>query len=168
MASSDTDIKPGPVEKDVEQENLAEITESEDPELAAELGDVDLDVDVAENGAVIEVPVSYNDLESESEQTTDFIVEEEEPQKVDESDDEDADDPDFDPDFDDDDFDIDNENDEKPVKKKMKVEHNIEVEKCSICGATVADLAIHIVNIHSGNRIRNETPVIVRPKSPVG
>ena len=40
------------------------------------------------------------------------------------------------------------------------------MEKCSICGATVADLAIHIVNIHSGNRpsVKKENTVIVREK----
>ena len=167
------DIKPveeEDVDLDQDSENFTVISASEDADLAAEL------TDAAEGGTVIEVPVSYSELQSD--QPPDFVdvVEEaeedfaEKENVLDDSDD--ADDPDFDPD-DDDDEDFDPETDGKPVKKKMRIEHNIDVEKCSICGTIVADLAIHIVNIHSGNKIVKESPVIVRDKrdretSPLG
>jgi len=56
-----------------------------------------------------------------------------------EEDEEDGDDPD--------DSDYDPEEDLEPAKKR-KME-SIEVSTCSICGKTVADLAIHIVNMHT-------------------
>jgi hypothetical protein len=53
----------------------------------------------------------------------------------DEDDGDDPDDSDYEPDV-----------EEKPKKRKIET---IEVETCSICSKTVADLAIHIVNMHS-------------------
>ena len=156
------------VEDDIDQQdqdNFTVIEASEDPDLVAELSEV------TEGSTVIEVPVAYTELQTA--ETEPFVVDQREEEAEDDSDDdEDADDPDFDPDDDDEDFDPESEG--KPAKKMKMEQHSIEVEKCSICGATVADLAIHIVNIHSGTNktsLKNESPVTVREKregSPVG
>ena len=90
-------------------------------------------VDV-EGGTVIEVPVSYTDLQGSEGQA--FVLQEAE----DDTDEEVDSDPDFDPN------DLDFEEEKKPKKKGKP---SIDVEKCSICGATVSDLAMHIVNAHS-------------------
>lgn len=47
--------------------------------------------------------------------------------------------------------------DDRPAAKKSKIQ-TIEVEKCSICSKTVADLAIHIVNMHSKAPAPVKTP----------
>ena len=157
----------GAVEEDLDldqQDNFTVIEASQDPDLVAELSEV------TEGSTVIEVPVAYTELQTA--ETEPFVVDQREEEAEDDSDDdEDADDPDFDPDDDDEDFDP--ESEEKPAKKMKMEQHSIEVEKCSICGATVADLAIHIVNIHSGTKtsLKHESPVSVRDKregSPVG
>ena len=160
----------GGVEADIDRQdpdNFTVIEASEDPDLVAELSEVT----EGSTATVIEVPVAYTELQTA--ETEPFVVDQREEEAEDDSDDdEDADDPDFDPDDDDEDFDP--ELDGKPAKKMKMEQHSIEVEKCSICGATVADLAIHIVNIHSGSNktsLNNQSPVTVRDKrasSPVG
>ena len=146
---------------DLDQENpdnFTVIEAEQDPELVAELSEV------AEDSTVIEVPVAYTELQAA--ETEPFVVDQrEEEVEEDSDDDEDADDPDFDPD-DDLDEDFDPEAEGKPAKKMKMEQHSIEVEKCSICGATVADLAIHIVNIHSGTKtsLKRESPPSVRDK----
>jgi len=153
------------VDQEDQEENFTVIEASEDADLVAELSEV------TEDSTVIEVPVAYTELQTAD--TQPFVVDQREEEAEDDSDDdEDADDPDFDPDDDDEDFDPESEG--MPAKKIKMEQHSIEVEKCSICGATVADLAIHIVNIHSGTNqtsLKKVSPVTVREKregSPVG
>jgi len=104
-------------------------------------------VDV-EGGTVIEVPVSYTDLQGSEGQA--FVLQEAE----DDTDEEVDSDPDFDPN------DLDFEEEKKPKKKGKP---SIDVEKCSICGATVSDLAMHIVNAHSQ---KSADPIRVQRGSP--
>jgi len=171
----------------LEQEIGVEI-EGENFTVAVEAAGVDLqELTNVQPGTVIEVPVSYAQLQNAA---TEFDLgevsdTEREQQDVepDLSDAEDPDDPDFDPDSDaDDDPDFNPEDGEDPVpapKKagrppKVRAEaRSIEVEKCSICGKTVVDLAMHIVNVHTIDPQEKSKPVaaksepIKRAASPV-
>ena len=81
-----------------------------------------------------------------------------------------------DPDFDPNDSDFEDDSKKKKNKRAMKQEPRVaDVEKCSICGVVVADLAIHIVNMHSANSaspIKNRSVIVKaesvkRPGSPI-
>lgn len=63
----------------------------------------------------------------------------------------------------------------KKTRRRVEALDSLEVEECSICGTTVADLALHIVNMHSGPTKTSKTPkpdpsaikYIPRPPLPV-
>jgi len=114
-----------------------------------------------EGGTVIEVPVSYGDLQTSSAGET-YVIQEAEPEDelneneeeeteeyVDDLDDTDAE---SDSDYDPNDSDYQDDSKKKKNKSAIKQETRVaDVEKCSICGVVVADLAIHIVNMHSAS-----------------
>ena len=129
----------------------------------------------------LQVPVSYGDLQSSSAGET-YVIQEAEPEDevndnreeeeaeeyVDDLDDTDEEEVESDPDFDPNDSDYEDDSKKKKNKRTMKQEPRVaDVEKCSICGVVVADLAIHIVNMHSANSaspIKNRS-VIVKAES---
>jgi len=167
----------------VEGENFTIIEAAEDRDQEC----LDLLEDGAgeEGGTVIEVPVSYGDLQSSSageayviqeaepedqleDEVNDNREEEEAEEYVDDLDDTDEEEVESDPDFDPNDSDFEDDSKKKKNKKALKQEPRVaDVEKCSICGVVVADLAIHIVNMHSANSaspIKNRS-VIVKTES---
>ena len=139
-------------------QNYTVITAAGEAANEAEVSADNIEAEV-EGGTVIEVPVAYTDLQSSETQA--FIIQEAEDENRDDNDcegdvadpedkdEDDSDDVDSDPDFDPNDGHV-----EVAKVKGRKVkppQRNIEVEKCSICGTNVADLAIHILNMHSGD-----------------
>ena len=135
--------------------------------------------------SILKVPVSYGDLQSSSageayviqeavpedqleDEVNDNREEEEAEEYVDDLDDTDEEEVESDPDFDPNDSDFEDDSKKKKNKKALKQEPRVaDVEKCSICGVVVADLAIHIVNMHSANSaspIKNRS-VIVKTES---
>ena len=144
---------------EIDNDNYTVITAAGDDEdlehLAAEAG---------EGGTVIEVPVSYTDLQAAGHEA--FVLQEADDDEpaVDEDEDDSPEEAESDSDFDPNDYE-----DDKKKSKKKSAKHNIEVEKCSICGATVADLAIHIVNMHSASSAQpikaQKSSVIVKTNS---
>ena len=134
--------------------------------------------------------MSYGDLQSSSAGET-YVIQEAEPEDevndnndeaeeyVDDLDDTDPEDVESDPDFDPNDSDYEDDSKKKKNKRVMKQESRVaDVEKCSICGVVVADLAIHIVNMHSANSaspIKNRSVIVKaekresvkRPGSPI-
>jgi len=108
---------------EIEEENYTVIT------AASNATHVDLDgltVASVEGGVAIEIPVSYAELQN----ATEFEVQHFE----DAANDEDADDPDYNPDG---------------IIRTKRVQKVDLGEQCSICGSAVADLAMHIVNVHA-------------------
>jgi len=116
-----------------------------------------------EDGAAIIVPNSYN--ERSSYEVKKFnIFGEEESDEDDNFDNDDANDPDF--------------HIGGPLPKvkrpprKVEALDSLEVEQCSICGTTVADLALHIVNMHSAPPAPKEVtsvkldPTVAKPTRP--
>ena len=127
-------------------------------------------------GTVIEVPVSYTDLQASGGEAI-ILQEAEDDEEAEEEAEENDDEKDTDEEVDeaDDDSDYD-PMDDMPAEKKQKVSmiagrkgrgrQSIETEKCSICGATVTDLAIHIVNKHSGGQAKTpQQSLIVKSES---
>ena len=112
----------------------------------------------------LQVPVSYGDLQTSSageayviqeaepeDEVNDNNEEEEAEEYVDDLDDTDEE-AESDPDFDPNDSDYEDDSKKKKNKRAIKQESRVaDVEKCSICGVVVADLAIHIVNMHSAS-----------------
>ena len=138
-------------------QNYTVITAAGEAANEAEVSADNIEAEV-EGGTVIEVPVAYTDLQSSETQA--FIIQEAEDENRDDNDcegdvadpedkdEDDSDDVDSDPDFDPNDGHVEVT---KVKGRKVKPQRNIEVEKCSICGTNVADLAIHILNMHSGD-----------------
>ena len=145
---------------ELNNENYTVITAAEDAEAPADDG-------TGESGTVIEVPVAYTDLQTTGGEAIILQEAEDDDKEAAEKDtDEEKEDTDSD---DDDDSDYDPMDDLPTDKKKVSTiigrkgrAMTVDTEKCSICGATVTDLAIHIVNKHSASTPVNTAPVIVK------
>ena len=109
---------------EIEGENFTVIT------AASQATPVDLDeLTVASvEGGAIEIPVSYAELQNATEFEVQHFEDTEDP--------DDPDDPEYNPNTD-------------GIKTTKRVQRNSNLEQCSICGSHVADLAMHIVNVHT-------------------